>query len=115
MHLFTNSPTVDTLACKPTSSQLVAVSCGACERCTTPLLTGLLHRTVQRYIFLTSHSRALEFFVHLTIIERGNQLRVLLEIKGQSVDSLLFHIASAWQLQDVRSRSWETDLCSCNY
>jgi len=32
MYLFANSPTVDTLACKPTPPQLVAASCGACER-----------------------------------------------------------------------------------
>jgi len=47
MYLFANSPTVDTLACKPTSQQLVTASCGACERPTLLLVVILLlHRTV---------------------------------------------------------------------
>jgi len=35
-------------------------------------------------------------------------------ISRQSGESLLNCLALAWQLQDVRLLSWETDLCSCN-
>jgi len=42
MHLFANSPTVDTIAYKPASPQLVAVSCCACE-CLTLCFVASLH------------------------------------------------------------------------
>jgi len=72
MYLFANSPTVDTLVCKPTSAQLVAVSCGACEQ---PkfLFTVSLHwticipRTFQRYLVLTSHSSVLKIVLYIGI------------------------------------------------
>jgi len=35
-------------------------------------------------------------------------------ISGQSGESLLICLALAWELQDVRLLSCETDLCSCN-
>jgi len=35
-------------------------------------------------------------------------------ISRQSGESLLIRLASAWQIQDVRLLSWETNLCSCN-
>jgi len=35
-------------------------------------------------------------------------------ISGRSGGSLWFRLALAWQFQDVRFRSWETGLCSCN-
>jgi len=35
-------------------------------------------------------------------------------MSGQSGESLLNCLALAWQLQDVRFLSWETNLCSYN-
>jgi len=35
-------------------------------------------------------------------------------ISEQSGESPLICLALAWQVQDVRFLSWETDLCSCN-
>jgi len=35
-------------------------------------------------------------------------------ISKQSGDNFLFCLALAWQLQDIRFLSWETNLCSCN-
>jgi len=54
------------------------------------------------------------FVLYLNIIERSSQLRVLLEgINGQSDESLIFPLALAWQLQNVRFLC-RTELCSCN-
>jgi len=42
------------------------------------------------------------------------KIRVLLEIYWRPKQwQLLFRLGLAWQVQDVRSHSWETDLCSC--
>jgi len=63
-YLFANRPTVETIACKPTSPQLVAVSCGARERPTLLFIVSL-HRTLKRYVVLTSHSSVLEVLLHI--------------------------------------------------
>jgi len=52
--------------------------------------------------------------VYLDIIEAINLECYWRVVNGQSGESFLFRLALAWQLQDARSHSWETDLCSCN-
>jgi len=55
------------------------------------------------------------FVVYLNIIERSNQLRVLLESYYRTKwwepsDLPCFGLATS----NIRLLSWETDLCSCN-
>ena len=66
MYLFANAPKVDMTACKPALLQLVAVSGCACE-CSTLLFTVSvsLHRTVQHYVVLASHSSVLKSFLYI--------------------------------------------------
>ena len=52
------------------------------------------------------------FVVYLNTIERSNQ--VAGELLTDSGESLLIRLASAWQFQDLRLLSWETDLGSRN-
>jgi len=50
------------------------------------------------------------FVVYLNIIERSSQLE---STTGEVLADKVVR-TKAWQLQDVRLLSWETDLCSCN-
>ena len=75
--------------------------------------------TSNRYVTLRVTDFTLKcigvFVVYLNIIEISVNLEYYWRvISEQSGESLLICLALAWQLQDVRLLSWETDLCSCN-
>jgi len=70
MYLFANSPTVDTIACKPTYPQSVAVSCGAFDRSTflfVVILCWFYIEPFQRYVILTSRSSVSDFLLYIWI------------------------------------------------
>jgi len=109
MYLFANSPTVDTLACKPTSPQSVAASCSACER---PTLFARAHSTsTSNRLTVRCSDFTLKciggFVVYLNMIERDNYHSVTDEVKRTKWWQPLIRLAWAGQVQ-------VTCMCSCN-